>query len=128
MSRALLLAAALLGACGDKDADDSLGDVDFAQVDAEILVPSCGFSACHGSGTGGLELDGDGDHAALVGVPSAAAPGQTLVVPGDAEASYLLHKLDGRAGIVGEPMPPSGLLDAAKIAQVRAWIEGGALE
>lgn len=118
----------LVVGCADKDTDDSAAAVPFSQVDAELLVPSCGFSGCHGSGTGGLELDGEGDHAALVNVPSVGAPEQVLVVPGDADASYLVLKLEGRAGIVGEVMPPSGSLDAERIGQVRAWIDGGALE
>lgn len=100
----------------------------FTQVDSEIFVPSCGFSSCHGSGTGGLTLDGGDDYAALVDVESAGSPGAVLVVPGDADNSYLVWKLEGSDGIVEDPMPPpTGGFDVTKIEQVRAWIDAGAL-
>lgn len=100
----------------------------FTQVDEEILVPSCGFSSCHGAGTGDLTLGAGDDYAALVEVPSVGSPDDVLVVPGDADASYLVWKLEGADGIVGEPMPPpTGGLDADRIAMVRDWIDGGAL-
>ena len=128
---ALSLSLFLLVACGDKEADsatdsgDSEVDASYAGVQ-QILTQSCGFSSCHGSGTGGLTLGDGSEHAALVGVESVAAPGAILVVAGDAEQSYLIQKLEGAAGIVGDPMPPSGLLDQARIDAVRAWIDAGA--
>lgn len=53
-----------------------------------------------------------------------------LVAPGDAEKSYLLHKLDGThldAGGSGMRMP-MGLppFDAAAVRLFRDWIEAGA--
>lgn len=100
----------------------------FAAVQAEVLVPSCGFSSCHGSGTGGLLLSGTPDDvSALVDVESSGSPGEILVIPGDAESSYLIKKLEGRDGIVGDPMPPGSLLDPMSVQLVRDWIDGGAL-
>ena len=50
-----------------------------------------------------------------------------LVEPNDAENSYLVHKLDGRAGIVGDRMPPSGpFLPQADIDVIKQWINAGA--
>jgi len=50
-----------------------------------------------------------------------------LVAPGDPEASYLIHKLEGRAGIAGDRMPQGGpFLSSADIAVIRSWIQAGA--
>ena len=50
-----------------------------------------------------------------------------LVEPTDAENSYLIHKLDGRAGIVGDRMPPAGpFLSQADIDVIKQWINAGA--
>jgi len=50
-----------------------------------------------------------------------------LVEPDDAENSYLIHKLDGRAGIVGDRMPPAGpFLSQADIDVIKQWINAGA--
>lgn len=49
------------------------------------------------------------------------------VTPNDAERSYLVHKLDGRAGIVGVRMPVgSAFLSTAEIDVVKQWINAGA--
>lgn len=102
------------------------GGTDFTSIRDEVLLPSCAFSSCHGgTNAGGLVLDEAGAYDALVGVESTAADA-TLVVPGDAAASYLMQKLDGDAGIEGDPMPPSGLLDARTVERIRVWIDDGA--
>ena len=50
-----------------------------------------------------------------------------LVEPNDAENSYLIHKLDGRAGMVGDRMPVGGpFLSAADIDVIKQWINAGA--
>ena len=42
---------------------------------------------------------------------------------GDPEASYLIHKLEGRAGIVGSRMPQGGpFLSTDEIDVIRSWI------
>jgi hypothetical protein len=100
----------------------------FSQLESEILVPSCGFSSCHGSDAGGLRIASNESYAALVGVPSDADPDQILVKPGDPDASYLMAKLEDRAEW-GDPMPPGvGLLDTELLDRIRAWIEAGAEE
>lgn len=112
-------------ACGEE-----VGDASFGAVRDDILLPSCGFSSCHGGGSGGLTLDPEDPgavHAALVNAPSTAAPGQTLVLPGDPDGSYLVMKLEGGSAVVGDVMPPpSGGLDAGDVAVIRAWIADGA--
>ena len=50
-----------------------------------------------------------------------------LVKPGDAENSYLIHKLDGRPGIVGDRMPVNApALTTAQIDVIEQWINEGA--
>ena len=50
-----------------------------------------------------------------------------LVEPNDAENSYLIHKLDGRAGMVGDRMPVGGpFLSQADIDVIKQWINAGA--
>jgi hypothetical protein len=49
------------------------------------------------------------------------------VTVGNPDNSYLVRKLEGTAGITGSRMPLGGPpLDAALIANVRAWITAGA--
>lgn len=100
-----------------------------AEVQDEVFTPSCTFSTCHGASapSAGLDLTEGAAHAGLVGVASADAPGETRVIAGDPDASYLVKKLLGEAGITGDPMPPGGAaLDADKIDLVVRWIEAGA--
>jgi len=76
---------------------------------------------------GGLNLDVADPHAVLVNGPSTRNPGQTFVVPGNPDASYLVRKLEGAPGIVGVRMPLGGpYLTAGQISIVRRWIELGA--
>ncbi|RMG27400.1 MAG: hypothetical protein D6732_20110, partial [Methanobacteriota archaeon] len=62
----------------------------------------------------------------LVQKQSQQKPGEILVVPGDANASYLIKKLRG-FDIVGERMPRgSAPLPNAAIDSIAAWINNGA--
>ena len=97
-----------------------------ASIQAMVFEPRC--VAHHGghAAQAGLDLSEGMSHAALVNVPSTQT-GFDLVEPGDAENSYLIHKLEGRAGITGGRMPPSGdALTAEEIAAIRDWINAGA--
>jgi len=50
------------------------------------------------------------------------------VIPGDAENSYLIHKLEGTADIVGRRMPNNGppYLTDGQILIIKRWIAVGA--
>jgi hypothetical protein len=62
-----------------------------------------------------------------VGASSRLKPGAVLVVPGDPENSYLVHKLEGRADIAGLRMPRIGPpLTDGQIQIIEAWIAQGA--
>ena len=64
----------------------------------------------------------------LVGRGSTGKPGATLVIPGDAENSYIIHKLEGSADIVGQRMPRGNgpFLTEGQILVIRQWIKDGA--
>ena len=100
------------------------------QIQAVIFGPTCASSLCHGGATpaAGLDLsDADTSHAELVGMPSAFAVGQTLVLPMDPNNSYLIRKMENDAGIVGGVMPPGGSIPQTDIDVIRQWIMDGAL-
>jgi hypothetical protein len=104
--------------------------VTYTQVHDEVLVPSCGFSSCHGgaNGQGNLEINGsDEDYAAIVEGVSDVAGGLAFVVPGDPDGSYLVQKCRGDDGIVDDVMPPGVGLEAEPLALLVGWIEAGAL-
>jgi hypothetical protein len=95
-----------------------------------IFSESCG---CHltSVGSGGLSLRAGMAYDNLVGVPSAGAPMFTRVVAGDADASYLIAKLEGthlEMGGLGAQMPLGGSLSQDIIDEIRAWIDEGAPE
>ena len=61
-----------------------------------------------------------------MGVAAFQSCGGTLVVAGNADASYLVDKLEG-SQCSGRQMPRnSPALSAGEIADVRAWIDAGA--
>jgi hypothetical protein len=108
----------------------------FASINAEIFQASdsSGRSACvgchqPGGPAGGiLNLRSEVAYNNLVGVASRQRPGTLRVSPGDPENSYLIHKLEGRAGIVGLRMPQNGPphLTEGQILVIRTWIRNGA--
>jgi hypothetical protein len=126
----------LLGGVGcvgdgeDKETGTDGGAATFSQVRDDVLVPTCALSTCHAAGSAnGMELVAGSEYEALVNVASIAAAGETLVVPGDSDGSYLVDKLEDADNIVGSPMPPPfGGLDPAQIQMIRDWIDAGALD
>jgi hypothetical protein len=83
---------------------------------------------CHGA-SGGLSLSSAVSFSNLVNTPSGGVPAVDRVEPGDPENSYLIWKLEGRAGIVGSRMPLGGpFLSQEQVDLIRDWIEAGAAE
>ncbi len=97
-----------------------------SSIQREVFNPAC--VAHHGpsDAQAGLDISEGRSFENLVNVPSTQV-GLDLVTPNDAENSYLIHKLDGRAGIVGARMPIGGrfLTDEA-VAVIEQWINEGA--
>jgi hypothetical protein len=109
----------------------------FSSVQRDILQaadssgrPAC--ASCHNpNGSAlravGLDMSAAGTYDSLVGVPSREKPGLLRVAPGDPANSYLVHKLEGRADIIGVQMPQRGpYLTEGQLAIIRRWIELGA--
>jgi hypothetical protein len=82
---------------------------------------------CHGAAQREQNLDLQSNvHANLVNRPSTQV-NLPLVAPGNPDGSYLMHKIEGRAGIVGVRMPQGMTpLTAAQIDAIRRWIQNGA--
>ncbi len=145
--RRALLAALLCGACGGSDGvsagplpavpEPSAGQGTFAQLQRQILTPSCATASCHvgPAAQGQLVLTDDVAYEQLVGVmpsnASARRDGLRRVTPGKPDSSLLLHKLIVPAGHhasdYGAPMPVGTAgLSVGQVEYVRQWIERGA--
>lgn len=136
----VMVCAVLAGAC-----DERLKDVTgpspnlqptFASIQKEIfettdLAGRTSCVSCHTNQgrnpSGGLNLFG-ASYDALVNVASRGRPDLKLVVPGDPDGSYLIHKLEGKSGIVGVRMPRAGppYLTGGQMLVIRRWIALGA--
>lgn len=95
-----------------------LTTVSFATDVSPIMSSSCAGSRCHGSA----------DYAFLMGSTSCrSAVEPRYVVPGDADRSYVVAKLEGASTICGSAMPAARRLTAEQIGTIRTWINEGAL-
>jgi hypothetical protein len=145
MRRRLLCGAlAVLGALALAGCDEKLSDLTgptpnleptFRSIQQNIFeagdnsgrVPC---TTCHnaiGSLFNGLNLTNAVAYSNLVNRSSNQRPGVLRVAPGNPDASYLVHKVEGRAGIVGGRMPFNGpFLSDGQILVLKRWIELGA--
>jgi hypothetical protein len=102
-----------------------------ASIQANVFTPTCAKSGCHTGAVAqaGLRLDAGFSWAALVNVASSQPPAPTRVIPMDPDGSFLIHKLEGTAGIIGARMPADGppYLQQATVDVIRQWILNGAL-
>jgi hypothetical protein len=129
----IVVASLALGGCDEK-LSDLTGPTPnlqptFSSIQDEILSQRC--ASCHNGTTRFLpavmNLTGGNAYANLVGVASIQKPGLQRVAPGDPANSYLIHKVEGRAGITGQRMPLAGTpLTDGQILVIRRWIELGA--
>jgi hypothetical protein len=137
----LLLAAAATAGC-DQNLSSLAGpspnlEPTFSSIQANIFeaTDASGRAACIGchsntgrAPSGGLNLNHDVAYDQLVNVASRSKAGAIRVIPGDAENSYIIHKLEGRSGIVGRRMPFTGapFLTDGQILILKRWIAVGA--
>jgi hypothetical protein len=110
----------------------------FSSVQANVfeMTDSAGRNACTNCHTNNgrtpaanLNLLHDVAYSQLVNRASVQKAGLLRVAPGNPDNSYLIHKMEGTAGIVGVRMPQNGppFLSDGQILIVRRWIELGAL-
>ena len=145
--RILLTAVALLAAGATWTAcDEKLSSVagptpnltpTFATIQSEIFekTDSAGRPACTNCHTavgrnpaGGANFTHDVAYENLVNAPVRGKPGAIRVIPGDPDNSYVIQKLEGTPGIVGQRMPFNGgpFLSTGQILIIRKWIANGA--
>jgi len=96
-------------------------------VQDHIFTPLC--TQCHTGASAplGLVLDEGVSHENLVGVESVQMPDLLRVDPGRPESSYIMWKVEGRAGVVGGRMPLGSVpLSNAQLTALRGWIAAGA--
>ena len=149
-SRAAFRAAATIGAlalvlgvgCADFEGTvdptfglpDVIPDAPTLARDVQPLFDRrCAFGGCHSVATrqAGLVLVRDSAHRALVGRRSLLQGSRTLVVPGDAAASWLMTMIsaDGDARVGYSRMPLAATpLTPNQIATIARWIDRGAPE
>ena len=142
-SALLALCAVVVSAACDEKLSDLTGPTPNLQptlssIQREIFetTDSSGRLACTGCHTdaggrtpsSGLNLRSGVAYANLVGVASRGKAGTTRVIPGDPANSYLIHKLEGRADIVGLRMPRGNgpFITQGQTLVIKRWIELGA--
>jgi hypothetical protein len=132
----LLSVTLLVSACGDGGSPSSPSPPDNRTVQADPSFSAtiqevfdrrgCTQSACHGlAEQAGLDLRRGTSYGDLVNVIATSEP-IVRVIPGNADGSYLVIKLEGRQR-VGDRMP-QGLapLDSTDLTNVKNWIAQGA--
>ncbi|MEI6668225.1 MAG: hypothetical protein WCP29_08720 [Acidobacteriota bacterium] len=139
---ALFVAAAMFGSGCDEKLNSLTGPTPnlqptLASIQREIFdtTDSAGRQSCitcHSdqgrTPSGGLVLTVGRSYQSLVSVVSSRKAGATLVIPGDPDNSYLIHKLEGAPDIVGVRMPRTGppYLTSGQLLVIRRWIQLGA--
>ena len=93
--------------------------VDYARDIQPLLRANC--YSCHGPAlqSGGLRLDRRRDP-----MPNRAGANGARIVPGNSATSRVYLRVAGNQA--GTQMPPTGALDPAEIALIKAWIDQGA--
>ena len=95
-------------------------------IQSMIIHPSCIEHHGDPATEAGLDLTAGNAFANRVNVRSVQVA-LNLVTPDDAENSHLIHKLDGRAGILGHRMRVNDpFLTTAQVDVIRQWINNGA--
>jgi hypothetical protein len=100
---------------------------DFQSIQDHVFTPIC--AQCHigASAPEGLQLDAGHSYNLLVGVASVEQPNLLRVKSGDPDNSYMVHKIEGLAGISGGRMPlGESPLPQTTIDAIRQWITNGA--
>jgi hypothetical protein len=139
MSRAhavLALAAGVLlaGCFSEHTAAPDGGPVSFAS-DVQPVFSGCAVSGCHGTqntqpSSKPMVLSAGQAYDHIVNVSSGQVPSMDRIEPGNPNASYLIHKLQGThttVGGFGSRMPAGGnILPQTTMDMLRRWVTEGA--
>jgi hypothetical protein len=89
-----------------------------------ILDRTCARAGCHAGPNPqrGMNLSAAKFRSSTVGVPSEEKPSLLRVHPGEPDSSYLVHKIEGRSNIEGQPMPLLGRLSEEEVSTIRDWV------
>ena len=128
----LVFASAYLIQCSspsspEEPEEQPIANPSFAQDIQAIFNGSCALRGCHDStASSNLNLNQGNAYANIVNVDSFQDAGKKLVVPSDANDSYLVIKIEGRQS-VGSRMPLNrSPLSDAKTQTIKNWINNGA--
>jgi len=106
--------------------DNPIDDPGFTADIQTIFSASCALSNCHNANAqGGMVLLAGQAYGQIVNVASFSEPAFKRVLPGNANDSYIVIKLEGRQAI-GAQMPLGGTLSATRIQNIKNWINKGA--
>ncbi|MEC7985149.1 MAG: MopE-related protein, partial [Myxococcota bacterium] len=109
----------------DQDCNGADEEIVVEWADVQSILSSC--MGCHGN-SGGLTITYDN---IVNGSPSStpavdAQTGLGYIEPGDPDASYLWHKINGTQSSVGGSGGKMGNLSSSQLSTVEDWIIGGA--
>ena len=135
----LAILALLLGSCcpavrtldggtASGDGGASTGQARLSVIQKTVFDRHC-VSDCHElvNAAANLKLASGKSYQNLVQQASHQIASQVRVVPGDPDRSYLVKKMEGGAGMVGDRMPRlAPPLPKAEVELIRAWITRGA--
>ncbi len=114
------------GSGGTGGATGGTGSLSYAADIEPLLTTECADCHTESPYSGGMNLSAGNGYDSLVDVPSSEENSDLdRVEPGDADASYIVHKLEGTGE--GNQMPADGdPLSSEQIQMVRDWIDQGA--
>ncbi|HMJ13637.1 MAG TPA: hypothetical protein VK524_19600 [Polyangiaceae bacterium] len=95
-----------------------------ASLREDVFKVACVHESCHGNGAAwDLWLDDPDLEAELVNARAGGCPGETYVVPGSPEQSFLFRKLVDEEPACGERMPLAlGALPSSVLDCISGWI------
>jgi hypothetical protein len=98
-----------------------------ASIQSTVFARRCTNIGCHTAKdpASALDLESPGVEARLNNVEAADCPGEVLVLPGKADTSFLVRKLEDEKPACGMRMPRSEKgIPASEIACIKTWISG----
>ena len=102
-------------------------DPSFTSEIQPIFTDKCAGPNCHDvTASGRLNLSEGQAYTNIVNVQSSQDQSFMRVLPGDAESSYLVKKIEGDPDISGFKMPMKGELENSELSLIKNWINQGA--